>query len=276
MLLEQVFMVRGGDRGAGLFNTNFEVKILYFVLVLVVILYDWRTMKRKDYFRVLTTGTIVWSFVELVLQLTGMRELSPVTVFSWEIPFLVQVVLKGAVEGAGVAIVCLFFSDRLLVGTRGQRIGWQLVFLAVLVLLVVEALWLGPQVPNYGGDVPSRRAMVAIVPLLFLAVFTGLAIWWVATTPHADLRRRAIWMFAFMVIYGGVWTLAEYGAGTRWIEVGLLGDSRHAPPLVEALALLFDVFIEIAAVYVPFFAIPVMTGDLLPAGSSGGKKRLNE
>lgn len=263
----QVFMVRGGTEGTGFFNTNFEVKLWYLLGVAVLIWLDWRRYRRTDYLRVLRAGTIVWSLAELVLQVTGTRELAPVAMFGWPVPFLVQVILKGAVEGAGVAIFCLFFSDRVIDGPPRERRIWAGIFTGLLGLMLFDAFRHGVHVPAYGGAVPSRRSMLEIGPLIFLAVSTALVVGWALTTPHPELRRRAIAMFAFMLIFGTVWTLAERAAGTRWIEVGEFGASRHAPAWVEIGALAFDVVMEIAVAYLVFFAIPAMRGRIRPMAS---------
>lgn len=264
---QQVFMVRGGTEGTGFFNTNFEVKVWYLLGVAVLIWLDWRRHRRTDYLRVLRTGTIVWSLAELVLQVTGTRVLAPVVMFGWPVPFLVQVVLKGAVEGAGVAVFCLFFSDRVSAGDPAERRTWGAIFAGLLLLMLFDAFRHGVHTPAYGGVVPSRRAMFEIGPLLFLVVSGSVAVGWAVTTPHPELRRRAFAMFACMLVFGTVWTLAERAAGTRWIEVGAFGASRHAPAWLEIGALAFDVVMEIAIVYVTFFAIPVMRGHIRPTAS---------
>lgn len=260
----QVFMVRGSTEGTGFFNTNFEVKLWYLLGVAVLVWLDWRRHRRVDYLRVLRTGTIVWSLAELVLQVTGTRVLTPVFMFGWPVPLPVQVVLKGAVEGAGVAIFCLFFSDRVIDGEPAERWTWGGIFAGLLLLMLFDAFRHGVQTPAYGGVVPSRRSMFEVGPLLFLAASSAVAVGWAATTPHPELRRRACAMFGFMLIFGTVWTLAERAAGTRWIEVGEFGASRHAPAWLEIAALAFDVVLEIAVAYLTFFAIPVMRGKIRP------------
>lgn len=260
-------MVRGGTEGTGFFNTNFEVKLLYLLGVGMLIWLDWRWHRRADYLGVLRTGTIVWSLAELVLQVTGTRQLAPVAMFGWSVPLVVQIVLKGAVEGAGVAIFCLFFADRFIDGGPRQCRIWAAIFTSLLMLMLVDAFRHGVQTPDYGGNVPSRRAMFGAGPLLFLTVTSGLALWWTVTTPYPQLRRRACGMFALMVVFGSVWTVAEWSAGTRWIECGRFGASHQAPAWLEFGALAFDVLVEIAAVYVVFFAIPAMRGHIRPAAS---------
>lgn len=262
MLLEKVFMVRGSEEGTGFFNSNFEIKLLYLVGIFLLILLDWKLMGRKDYLRVFTAGTITWSIVELVLQLGGFRQLVTIYIFGWEVPFIIQVIMKGAVEGAGVAVFCIFFSDRALEGSNKSRLVWMTVFGILMLLMALDAFRFGVQTPNYGGDVPSRRSMYEVIPIIYLTVFSAIGFGWLIKTKYPDLRKRGFWLFIFMVMFGAVWTIAEYYAGTRWIEVGEFGNSQHAPPWVEFWALTFDVVIEIAAVYVPFFAIPVMEGSI--------------
>ena len=100
------------------------------------------------------------------------------------------------------------------------------------------------------------------VSLTFLAIFSFIGLYWLIREKNSVLKRRGLYMLFFMIIYGTVWTLGEYLAGTRWIEIGELGSTIHAPPLIEFSALAFDVIVEIALVYLPFFAIPIMLGDI--------------
>ena len=255
-------MVRGLSDGTGFFNTNFEIKIIYLLLTIVLILIDFKQFKRKNYLYVFNTGSITWTIAELILQLGGIRKLTPVYIFGFELPFLIQVLIKGIVEGAGVAIFCLYFSDRIIQGEKRTRLFYLGIFVLLMLLMIIDAFKFGILEPAYGGEVVSRRSMFEIVPLVFLFEFSAIGFIWLIKTKEVLLKQRALWMFIFMIVFGAIWTLAEYYAGNRWIEIGEFGNSQHAPPIIEFFALMFDIVIEIAAVYLPFFAIPFLTHDI--------------
>jgi hypothetical protein len=69
-----------------------------------------------------------------------------------------------------------------------------------------------------------------------------------------------------MLINISIWTILEWLTGQRWIEVGIKTSEgtylylSRAPALVEFLALVYDVIIEIALMYMPFLAIPYLLG----------------
>ena len=262
MILQQVFMCRGSEEGSGFFNTNFEIKLIFLLIIIGLVIWDIKDKKRIDYRAILTTGTITWSLAELIMQLTGIRELQIVYIFGWELPFLLQVVIKGCVEGAGVAIFCMFFSDRIMFGEKKTRLLWGCIYTVALTLLFLDAFKEGIQIPDYGGIIPSRRSMIEPISLMFLFIFSSIGVVWYLKSQSKELKRRAFNMFISMIVFGTVWTLAEYFAGTRWIEVGTFSSSFHAPPLIEFFALSFDVVVEIALVYVPFFVIPILTKDI--------------
>lgn len=262
--LDKVFMVRGSAEGVGFFNSNYELKFVYLAGIVLLITFDWWRHRRLDYLHVFVTGTITWTLAEIFLQASGTRELQQVFVYGTPLPFALQVLVKGMVEGAGVAVFCLFFSDRCVAeAPRERRASWT-IFLLCMLLLFADAFRHGAQVPNYGGTVPSRRSMLEPVPLVFLATFSALGAGWLACTKHPDLRRRGLCMAACMVVFGATWTAGEYSAGTRWIETGSFAGSVHASPAVELSALAFDVVVEIAAVYLAFIALPVLEGRIKP------------
>lgn len=263
--LDKVFMVRGSAEGTGFFNSNYELKLLYLAGIALLIAIDWLQSRRRDYLSVFTTGTITWTLAEFFLQTSGTRDLQDVYVFGWLLPFPVQVLVKGMVEGAGVAVFCLFFADRCLAASPRERWTCRALFLGCMLLMFLDAFRHGIQAPNYGGAVPSRRSMLEPVPLLFLATFSALGVGWLACTRHADLRRRGLSMALLMLAFGATWTVGEYRAGTRWIETGSFAASAHASPVVELCALAFDVVVEITAVYLAFITIPVLKGRIKPA-----------
>lgn len=256
MLLEFVYQIRGST-GVGPFGNDWNMKLLYFFLTFALCFWDYRKNQRRDYFVVLAWATGFWAGAETLLQLTGIRQMHPVYIFSAPVPLWISLPIQGVVEGGLVTVGCLFMADLILESKNRNRA--ILTFGIMMVLLIASAflqIWLDNYPgPDYGGDVVSRRNMFNPIPVVLLIVMTGFAILFLCTTT-SQLRKRGIYLFWLMITFGACWTFGEWAAGTRWIEVGTPPNFAHAPPMIEFWALTWDVVVEIAFAYMPFFAIP--------------------
>jgi len=254
--MEHIFMIRGG-MGAGSFGTDFNMKIYMVVATLVMCIYDWRKNGRKDYFWVFLVGWGIWTLAELFLQVSGRRVMMHRYLFGMDLPLWLSIPIQGAAEGGTVAIIGIFIGDRL--SWKRTRTAAALLAAVLAALLIWSSLRGGIQAPNVGGEVPSRRDMFMPVPLIFLAfmVYIDIRFFLKATTGQ---RARGLYMLGVMIVLSAFWTLGEWMAGTRWIEVGTPDNLRRAPGMVEFAALSFDVIVEIALAYLPFFALPCRWG----------------
>ena len=158
-------------------------------------------------------------------------------------------------ECGSIIIISLFFADRMLEEETKKYavIGYS----ALMALLFISSFIEGIQTPNYGGDVLSRREMFKIDDIIFLSIFTLITLTFLLVKPIPEQRMRGLYMLILMIIFGAIWNFGEFLAGTRWIEVGTEGNTRHAHPLIEFGAFAFDSVVEIAVIYVIFLAIPV-------------------
>jgi heme/copper-type cytochrome/quinol oxidase subunit 4 len=257
-----IFMIRGGE-----FGFEFSTKLLLTLIAILIVVYDWKKNDRKDYLWVFITGTVIWASAELLLQLTGVRVMPVQEFFGIQIPRAVGVIFQGTSEGAYVAVVGLFVADRLVIQkTKNWKEGLTGILAIMVGLPLINFFRNGIQVPDVGNPaIPSRRLMFDPVGTIFIATLVIIGVIWILKT-NPEFRRRAISMFLGMVLLAFCFTLFEWIGGTRWIEVGPeLGPWLRAPPLVEFGALAYDVMIEIAALYVPFFAIPCMLRAIKPA-----------
>ena len=113
------------------------------------------------------------------------------------------------------------------------------------------------------GDlsIPSRRDMFPLMANIFIAIMCALAIIWLIKA-DSDTRKRGLMMYFIMAGFIAWWTLMEWLAGQRWIEVGTINSDgsysnlRRADVLIEFLALTYDYMIEVSFLYVPFISIP--------------------
>ncbi|MFO7798016.1 MAG: hypothetical protein R6W84_17890 [Promethearchaeia archaeon] len=268
MFFESIFMIRGG-----IFGYDFSVKLLIALFGITLCYYDWKeNEKRLDYFWVFLIGTLIWSLAEFLLQLVGIRELQDKFFFGINITscFWFTIPLQGMSEGAFVALINLFVGDRLLDKEKRKEglfvlFGYHIINFGITYSILFS---LGYNFLNVNvGDlsVPSRRDIFTIPSLIYLALFIAPFIYWYIRT-NKRLRKRANHMFLLMLITVSIWTLLEWLTGQRWIEVGIktsegtYSNLTRAPPLIEFLALAYDVVIEIVLMYMPFLAIPYLLG----------------
>ncbi|MBD3254183.1 MAG: hypothetical protein GF383_03780 [Candidatus Lokiarchaeota archaeon] len=264
MISESIFMIRGGS-----FGEEFTLKLVMSLIGLGICLYDWKVNNnRKDYFWVFLVGTIIWSTAELVQQIIGTRVLQRKYLFGLDITnaFWLTIPLQGMSEGAFVAVVGMLFGDRMF--DKKNRKYWIGIFVIALIVRLAMALSNGINFNSVNaGDpsVPSRRDIFPPIAVIFIISMCSIAIiWLITTTPPA--RKRGISMYLVMVIFIAWWTFTEWLTGQRWIELGMINadgsysNLRRAPPLIEFLALTYDVVVEVSLIYVPFLAIPYWLG----------------
>lgn len=248
-----IYMIRGGE-----FGFEFTTKILLTLIAILLVVYDWKKNERKHYLWVFITGALIWAGAELMLQYTGVRDMPIHELFGYEIPRYIGAIFQGTSEGAYVAVVGLFVADRLFIQKTKNRTEGLIGILAIMVgLPLISLIRNGIQIPNVGYiDIPSRREMFTPMGSIFIATLVIIGVIWILKT-NPEFRRRAIYMFLMMVLLAVSFTVIEWIGGTRWIEVDAFPSGwDRAPPLIEFGALTYDIVVEIAALYVPFFAFP--------------------
>ena len=248
MLDIPVRIIRNGE-----FGTDFNAKFLLGVFALFVSLYLWKKTKNKDYLCVFLTGTALWSLVEFGIQFVGLREFNPVALFGILIPLPIVAVLRGAAEGGFVAFFGLLIGD-LILSKNTRTKGLILLGFSVGVIVFSTIIHALPE-KAVGGMVASRRAIFApscVAATFFITLASIIWMAWVKKT----VRQRAWALLGVMVVTAGIWTLAQWAANLRWVEVLSSGVFVRAPRIVEIGTLLYDVIFEIGFMYIPFFAVP--------------------
>ncbi len=243
-------MIRDGS-----FGDNFEIKLIMTLAAILVCLYDYKKNKRYDYFWVFFFGALVWTSVEIVLQIKSTRIIDPSTLLGAELPLFFSAMLQGTSEGAAIAILGVYFGDNLMKKTA--RIKTAVIFAALIGLVLFIGFWNAPSVKNIGGDVISRRDMFTSESIIFIAIMSLIALVWFWRGSSLE-RRRGLFMYLSMAIFATFWTIGEVFSNSRWIEIGENGILQRAPLSIEVFALSYDIFVEIALIYVPFLAIPYM------------------
>lgn len=253
MFLESVFIVRGGFWGE-----EYEFKLLFAIVAISITIFDWKWKERKDYFWVFLTGAIFWTSVELMLHLTGIRDMPNRYLFGMEIPIWVSIPMQGLSEGVSVGIMGLFITD-LFLDKETQKFS-IITFILVITGMALVMFSHGIYTPNVGGEVPSRREVFPLWSLL-IPVLVSPAIYWFIKT-DSESRKRGISMFITMFILGCIWYLFYWLSGQRWVEIGTKNPDgtytnlRRADPIIELSVILYNAAVEIALIYMPFLAIP--------------------
>lgn len=240
-------------RDAG-FGRDFTPKFWSAIICVGLVLWDMRTQRRLDYLWVFITGSVLWGSAEAFLSFQGIREMPERVMFGHPLQLGWSYVVQGMAEGALVAVGGLFLADRFLCKQRRGR-AWILVaaFVAAIVLSTFRS---GRNLAGL-GEAASRRNVLDTRALLFLLVVSALAVFFYVV--YREWRPRTMAMFVMMLVIGASWAIAQVSIQGRWVEVASAdGGFQRAPALVAIGALTFDVVVEIALIYVPFLAIPVM------------------
>jgi len=262
MIFESVFLVRGGIGGY-----DWGQKLIIAILAIVVSIYDYKkNEKRLDYFWVFLVGTIIWSAVELSIQLTGGRVLQEKYFFGLNVTSMLwfTIPIQAMAEGGAIAIMGMFFGDRIMSKETRKK---NTIFFALFLLFFLLMLRGGIRYTNVnvGGKVPSRREMFSLNSVVGVMIIISPAIYWLITT-DSESRKRGLYMILIMTIWAFWWNYLSWLTGQRWIEVGTKNSDgtytnlRRADDLLEFWALVYNSIFEIVLVYAPFLAIPYLLG----------------
>ena len=249
-LLDPVYMVRDYA-----FGRDFTPKFFTALIAIGFVIWDWIKQKRLDYVWVFIFGTVIWGGVEAFLKLQGVRDMPDRELFDQPLSLPASYIIQGMSEGAFVAVVGLFLGDRWL--CRKSRTK-SIILTAVVLLGIALATVRSSRRLEGFGDAGSRRDVMdeqALLALGFL-VLLGILFFW----RYPVWRPRTLAMFVMMMVIGTGWTITQVLVDGRWVEVPgpTAGTYEPAGPLLSFLILAFDVVVEIALAYVPFFALPVM------------------
>jgi len=251
-MIENIYMIRNGALG-----TNFEMKVLFTTVGVLICLYDWLTRRRKDYLWVFLLGAMGGFLAEWALQVSGNRVMPQNYLWGYPIPIWASALLRATCEGSAFMIVCLFFTDRLLEG-KG-RLRWCVFLLLTAAFIVVSSLVGRHAFKDIGGLVASRRHIFepkVVLGLLGLMFFDAA---WLAKAKK-PVYRRAMYFFLIVAVLTSCWTMAEYAANTRWIEIARAGYLLEAAPLLEFIVFVWDILAETAFIYLAFLALPYILG----------------
>lgn len=248
---EIIYMIRNGG-----FGTNFEIKFYMIAIAISFCIYDWRQNERLDYFIVLLIGTAIWGSVEFFLQLSGTREFNDVMLFGLDLPVVIASYIRGASEGGVIALIGVGFGDRF--RKSEKRMRTILIFIMLMICIGILSFSNSEPIKDVGGDVASRRTVFTQSSVIFLGVSVLITIIWYEKEKNQHVRKRALYMFFTLILFATIWTMIEFFANTRWIEIGNEGSYSRASFFIEFLVLAYDVVVEIGFCYMPYLAFPYM------------------
>lgn len=245
---DPLYMVRDAA-----FGMNFTPKLWASLIAIGLVLWDWRTQRRRDYVWVFVIASVLWGLIEFTLATRGIRDMPTRLLFGQPLPLPVSCLMQGTSEVALVTVAALFAGDRFL-GQPNRRRVWAFI---VVGLLVVVASTLRRAPEGVAAEVVgSRRNMLdprAMVMLALMAVAVA------AFVVVARQWRPRFWaMFVGIVVTAAVWTTAEVIGGGRWVEVATATGFERAGPGLTVVGLAFDVVVEIAVANSVFFVLPVV------------------
>ena len=254
MMADGIFMIRNGAMG-----TNYEAKLIISIVASLICVYDWYEHKRYDYLWVYVFGTIIWTSIEFLLQITGDRDIVQATLFGINISPFTASLLRGTMEGTFPAVAGIFFADRF--QDKKQRKIFLIIGILFLVTFFFLTLLQAKPYKDIGGNVASERRMFtpfSLILLNFIFIFNIIWLWKIATP---EQRRRVFLMFIVMLLITAIFNIGEYLANTRWIQIKSNGNYYQADPLLEFFALhIYNNIFEFASFYLLFIIIPYELG----------------
>jgi len=119
------------------------------------------------------------------------------------------------------------------------------------------------------SSVASRRDMFTPPAILYGTIITTSVVMYTVYVkqkhPLAFLRQgRAFFVMFFFAL---IWNIAQFTYNLRWIEVDNVDDTstlrwKRASLTVEIFCFAYDIVVEIAVFYMPFYAIPWAYGGI--------------
>ena len=244
-----LYMIRNGQ-----FAEDYGFKLILTLIGLLICVLFIILAKKYDYLFVFITGIIIWSSFELIITALGIRYIVDATFFNLDLNWVLAAILRGCSEGGIVALVGIIFGDYI---PRKKTMKFALPAGIILIsYFVFRTIMNRLAFRDVGGDVSSRRDVFAWPSVVFFAVFLIFNVIWFILQKDPQLRKRALSMFVTVLVFATVWSVAQYIANTRWIEISIGSGYSQASTIVTILIFAWDLLLEVAICYVAFFTIP--------------------
>ncbi len=241
---------------------GFWLKLSWVPLVLLAAEVARRRYRRADHLWVFLFASVFWTVVELLLALRAVRSgdiVSP-EVLGTQIPLWVAALLRGLPEGGAYTLIGMFVGDLVIDGQHRKDSALKWLTVAMVACYFLATFVSAHPEKNVLGEVHSRRDIFRPLALVLLATATLYSAWWFRFRADLAQARRVRNTFFALVVIGVVWNYQAFLLNGRWAEVGTIDKLARAPWYWEHFALLFDAFIEIAAMYTAFLVAALHSG----------------
>lgn len=191
----------------------------------------------KEYFKIYCISTIIWTFVEYLLQKYKVRKISPMMLGTMVVPRPCSLLLQGSQEAGFVCVYSLYFADNF-----SGAFFWALA--AVYAHTIASQIF----VFDTRKDMYSKRLVNDPKSMMVLSSVCLLDI---AYGYYVEFWRP----FKFLMVMsalGATWTSAQFSMKARNV-VGK--DGTYISFREKLIVLAYDVFIEIAMAYMPFYIL---------------------
>lgn len=214
------------------FARSGNIKLIYTIISLLM------CYSSFEYFLLYCISTIIWSFIEFILQKLGIRKMS--TMFlSWNniyfnVPNPFNYLLQGSMESGFIITFGIYFSDY----PKYKFLSLLLIFLHTLFL-------------SYNQEtniIHSKRLVNSEFPILFLLTLTFIDMYCI----YISKNLRGLMILYNMILIGSIWTISHVIMKTRRVVT----DRNIECSSLEIFNILtFDVIIEMSVMYIPFYFI---------------------
>lgn len=237
------YILRFGD-----FATDANTKIIYCIFPIILGIEEYITDNSSYCLEIMLKSTIIWSFVEFLLHITGTRVIKPMYFHfndaSYLLPRYISVCLQGAQEGGFVTTLGLYFGDRIFIPK-------YFILLHLLLLTIVFNIYIKKNYVAASTRQINTRSSVLLISSMTLYNINCL-------TAYPEHFYRQMYMFFSMIYISSVWTLSVWYFNFRTVEVYALDDKqeyykRPTNYFNTFLILAYDVVFEIGIAYLTFY-----------------------
>lgn len=243
LLINKYYIIRTGD-----FATDANKKLIYIFLSCLLCLHDSIVKKNVEYFAVMIGSSIIWTAIELFLNVQKVRIIKPMKL-TWNNKSIILnkytgICLQGIQEGGVVTIIGLYFGDRFYSG-----------FYQCFYHLLITYMALNMIKKKSNTKALSRRQINTPGSICLMSGATIFNAWIIINNPSQFYRE--INMFISMIYICSIWTAISYYKNFRKVEVYIYNNNnytRKSENLMDAFLILgYDVIFEIGIAYITFY-----------------------
>jgi hypothetical protein len=248
IMSNKYYIIRTGD-----FATDANKKLIYIFLSCCLCMHDYISSQNSEYFIVMIGSSVIWTFVELFLNVRKIRIIKPMKIQYYGQTTVLNkylgICLQGIQEGGVVTIIGLYFGDRL------YSFMYQCMYHILIAYMVINMVS-----KDSNLKILSKRQVNTSGSLLLMssaALYNGIIIYYNPAHFYREMN-----MFASMTYISSIWTIVSYYKEFRKVEVHIQNLSgfhiKNSTWLDAFYVLSYDVFFEIGIAYLTFYNIFIL------------------